>query len=242
MQHGGGLPVGQHEAGDVIHPVTVGLQADMPHAGTAHGCRHPLPLGGGRPVDHLAGADIRGVDETREIGLGVTDQQLADIGKLHLARVHDLDAQDLIAHGEPSQRALPAGRSLGVELLVTGIEEIGDHDPHAAAALGADQCLDTDDPSPPSADLRLEMQFELATWVDLFAAVGEVRVFAVELRAAEPRATLAAVRGLPGVLAAHLYGDIVRVLFDADDVAAVEAALAALSADTPPAGFEEISL
>ena len=47
-----------------------------------------------------------------------------------------------------------------------------------------------------------------------------------ELRAAEPRAALAAVRGLPGVLAAHLYGDIVRVLFDADDVAAVEAALA----------------
>lgn len=47
-----------------------------------------------------------------------------------------------------------------------------------------------------------------------------------ELRAAEPRAALAAVRVLPGVLAAHLYGDIVRVLFDADDVAAVEAALA----------------
>ena len=47
-----------------------------------------------------------------------------------------------------------------------------------------------------------------------------------ELRAAEPRAALAAVRGLPGVLAAHLYGDIVRVLFDADDVATVEAALA----------------
>ncbi len=46
-----------------------------------------------------------------------------------------------------------------------------------------------------------------------------------ELRAAEPRATLAAARALPGVLAAHLYGDIVRVLFDADDVATVEAAL-----------------
>jgi ABC-2 type transport system ATP-binding protein len=52
-----------------------------------------------------------------------------------------------------------------------------------------------------------------------------------ELRAAEPRATLAAVRGLPGVLAAHLYGDIVRVLFDADAAATVESALAAAGID-----------
>ena len=48
-----------------------------------------------------------------------------------------------------------------------------------------------------------------------------------ELRAAEPRAALARIEGLPGVLAAHLYGDIVRVLFDGDDVADVEATLAA---------------
>ncbi|HMR49903.1 MAG TPA: ABC transporter ATP-binding protein [Arachnia sp.] len=52
-----------------------------------------------------------------------------------------------------------------------------------------------------------------------------------ELRTAEPRATLAAVRDLPGVLAAHLYGDIVRVLFDIDDASAVEAALAGTGFD-----------
>ena len=51
---------------------------------------------------------------------------------------------------------------------------------------------------------------------------------------AEARAAtgeLAAVRDLSGVLAAHLYGDIVRVLFDADDTAAVEAALAGAGID-----------
>ena len=52
-----------------------------------------------------------------------------------------------------------------------------------------------------------------------------------EVRAPEPRATLAASRNLPGVLAAHLYGDIVRVLFDADDVATVEGALAEAGID-----------
>ncbi|MFT3833180.1 MAG: ABC transporter ATP-binding protein [Micropruina sp.] len=47
-----------------------------------------------------------------------------------------------------------------------------------------------------------------------------------ELRTAEPRAALATIQRLPGVLAAHLYGDLVRLLFDGD-AAAAEAALAA---------------
>ncbi|MFT4215594.1 MAG: ABC transporter ATP-binding protein [Micropruina sp.] len=48
-----------------------------------------------------------------------------------------------------------------------------------------------------------------------------------ELRAAEPRTALGAVETVPGVLAAHLYGDIVRVLADTGDAAEVEARLAA---------------
>ena len=47
-----------------------------------------------------------------------------------------------------------------------------------------------------------------------------------ELRTAEPRAALATIQRLPGVLAAHLYGDLVRLLFDGD-AATAEAALAA---------------
>ena len=37
--------------------------------------------------------------------------------------------------------------------------------------MPADQCLDTDDPSPPPADLRLEMQFELATFLEGVAQI-----------------------------------------------------------------------
>ncbi len=47
-----------------------------------------------------------------------------------------------------------------------------------------------------------------------------------ELRTTEPRAALAIIEGLPGVLAAHLYGDIVRVVLDVQDVAQAETVLA----------------
>ena len=47
-----------------------------------------------------------------------------------------------------------------------------------------------------------------------------------ELRTAEPRAALAIIGGLAGVLAAHLYGDVVRVVLDVDDVSQAETALA----------------
>ncbi|MFT4297201.1 MAG: ABC transporter ATP-binding protein [Micropruina sp.] len=52
-----------------------------------------------------------------------------------------------------------------------------------------------------------------------------------ELRAAVPRAALAASETVPGVLAAHLYGDVVRLLFEVDDPAQVQARLAAAGID-----------
>ncbi len=48
-----------------------------------------------------------------------------------------------------------------------------------------------------------------------------------ELRTEAPRVALAAAERVPGVLAAHLYGDVVRLLFDVEDVAEVEVRLAA---------------
>ncbi len=47
-----------------------------------------------------------------------------------------------------------------------------------------------------------------------------------ELRTPAPRAALAVVGDLPGVLTAHLYGDIVRLLADTDDIVTVESTLA----------------
>lgn len=47
-----------------------------------------------------------------------------------------------------------------------------------------------------------------------------------EVQADDPRAALAALQGLPGLLSVHLYGDIVRVLLDCDDPQVVSAALA----------------
>ena len=47
-----------------------------------------------------------------------------------------------------------------------------------------------------------------------------------EFRTARPREALAVVGTVHGVLATHLYGDVVRLLFDTSDVARVERALA----------------
>ena len=47
-----------------------------------------------------------------------------------------------------------------------------------------------------------------------------------EFRTARPREALAAAATVPGVLAAHLYGDVVRLLFETGDAGDVEARLA----------------
>lgn len=46
-----------------------------------------------------------------------------------------------------------------------------------------------------------------------------------EVQAGDPRAALAALQSLPGLLSVHLYGDIVRVLLQSDDPGAVRSAL-----------------
>jgi len=46
-----------------------------------------------------------------------------------------------------------------------------------------------------------------------------------EIRSAAPRVTLEAVTGMPGVLAVHLFGDIVRLLLESDDPQPVVTAL-----------------
>lgn len=52
-----------------------------------------------------------------------------------------------------------------------------------------------------------------------------------EVRASDPRAALAALRSLPGLLAVHLYGDVVRVLCESDDPHAVGVRLAEAGLD-----------
>ena len=61
-----------------------------------------------------------------------------------------------------------------------------------------------------------------------------------EVGAADPRAALAAVHGLPGLLAVHLYGDIVRVLTKADDPEPIRAWLAAagITAEVTPVAVD----
>lgn len=48
-----------------------------------------------------------------------------------------------------------------------------------------------------------------------------------EVQAGDPRAALAALQSMPGLLAVHLYGDIVRVLLETDDPGSVASALEA---------------
>ena len=61
-----------------------------------------------------------------------------------------------------------------------------------------------------------------------------------QLAAADPRAAMAAVQGAPGVLAVHLYGELVRVLLESDDLSPVRAALAAagITARIEPAAVD----
>ena len=67
-----------------------------------------------------------------------------------------------------------------------------------------------------------------------------------EVRAADPRAalaalhTLAATHALRGLLAVHLYGDIVRVLIETDDAGSITSALeaAGIGADVQPSAVD----
>jgi ABC-2 type transport system ATP-binding protein len=54
-----------------------------------------------------------------------------------------------------------------------------------------------------------------------------------ELTTPQPRAVLAAVTGIPSVRSAHLYGDVVRVLWTGDDRGAAELASRLLAAGVP---------
>ena len=65
--------------------------------------------GGGEPLAERAG---RGVDADLAAGLGVDERQLADVGQVGLARVVDLDREDVMTGGQRRQRsrASRAGR------------------------------------------------------------------------------------------------------------------------------------
>ena len=59
-----------------------------------------------------------------------------------------------------------------------------------------------------------------------------------ELATPQPRAALAAVAGMPGVRSAHLYGDVVRVLWTGDDRGADELTSRLLAAGVPVSGVQ----
>ena len=64
------------------------------------------PLLGRRLGESLAQALAVGVDLTDPPGLGVDQRERSHCREFELARVEDLDAQDLVAHGERGWGAL----------------------------------------------------------------------------------------------------------------------------------------
>ena len=98
---GHGQPaLGHHVAHDVGDPVAVGPQRQVRRAGPAQGPAYRLPLlrgrgGVPRPQPAVPGRDLAPV-----AGLRVDERDHADVRQLQLARVGDLDGEDLVAGAE----------------------------------------------------------------------------------------------------------------------------------------------
>ena len=97
---------------------------------------------GGRPraattIGDLGQADaealVAGVDRPLTTGLGILDHQQADIGQSELARVDDLDRDDLASPPEPCERRAPG---------VGWSEEVRDHDRESSSSLDMSEAVD----------------------------------------------------------------------------------------------------
>ena len=82
-----------------------------------------------------AGAEalVAGVDRPLAAGLGVLDEKQADIGQSELARIGDLDSDDLASTPEPGERRAPG---------VYGSDEVRDHDREPTARQDVPKTID----------------------------------------------------------------------------------------------------
>ena len=75
----------------------------------------------------------RGVDRPLVAGLGILDDKQADIGQSELARVDDLDRDDLASTSEPRKCRAPG---------LDGSDEVRDHDREPAARQDVSEAID----------------------------------------------------------------------------------------------------
>ena len=81
-----------------------GGQDDVPGASAPELGRQRTALGGGRGREPLAERSRGGVDTDLAAGLGIDERQLADVGQVALARVVDLDREDVVACRDGRER------------------------------------------------------------------------------------------------------------------------------------------
>ena len=92
---------------NAVDQVVVGgddVEVDAGPPGRGPDRRLPLLAGVAEPAAELG---IARVDEQLLAGLGVLDDDQAGVGQLELPGVDEADGDDLVALGEPQQRAAP---------------------------------------------------------------------------------------------------------------------------------------
>ena len=121
-----------------VDPVAVGAQLQVRRAGVPQpGGDAPALLGRGRGVP-LAQPRRPSLHLELTSGLRVDERDQSGGRQLELARIEDLDAEQLVAPGQRPQRPLPRGVGVGAGR----VEEVGDHGDQAAAARRAAQRLE----------------------------------------------------------------------------------------------------
>src|SRR4029453_15835068 len=125
VQHARHATVRQYEPGNVLHPVPVGSQLNVPDTCTTKRNAYSFPLRRARRIHSGPGIRVTSFHVTLEISLGITDQHVTGVGELDLPPIDDLDRQDLVAYAQPSHGALPLGFYVGVTLRITWRRKVG---------------------------------------------------------------------------------------------------------------------
>jgi hypothetical protein len=113
-------------AGERPQPVAAGRQDEVVDVDPAELGRDRRPIGGRRVGEPLAEPPRRRVDADLPARLRVDERQLADVGQLRLARIGDLDREDVVAGREGCEMPSPVARPASV----------GNEDDEAAALRG----------------------------------------------------------------------------------------------------------
>ena len=114
-------------------PLRVGPESQVRGAGSPDRGRPR----GASTIGDLGQADaealVARVDRPLAAGLGILDHQQADIGQSELARVDDLDRDDLASTSEPRKRRAPG---------VDGSDEVRDHDRESTSSQDVSEAVD----------------------------------------------------------------------------------------------------